>query len=238
MLPGMPHFVDHDTRRLEVLDATWRVIARDGIDSASVRAIAREVGWSTGVLAHYFVNKDEILQAALQLAHRRVYERASRHAAESSGAGALFAALTESMPLDANRVLEAHVEVAFWGRALSSKRLNELQHDEFDIWDRFVRELVVATGKQNELASSVDIDALVAALLAVVDGAQLEAVLYPQRVSPQRQLAALETVIRTGLTPKAAAALRETLQGVAAGLRRRRSVRPPDGQVTRRSATS
>jgi AcrR family transcriptional regulator len=46
----MPKIVDWDARRDEILSATWRVIVRDGIAGATVRAIAREAGCSPGIL--------------------------------------------------------------------------------------------------------------------------------------------------------------------------------------------
>ncbi len=36
----MPKEVDHDARREELLEAVWQVIARDGIDRATIRVIA------------------------------------------------------------------------------------------------------------------------------------------------------------------------------------------------------
>ena len=45
----VPKIVDWDARRDEILDATWRVIARDGLVNTTVRAIAREAGCSQGV---------------------------------------------------------------------------------------------------------------------------------------------------------------------------------------------
>ena len=36
----MPKIVDHAERRREVLDATWRVIGREGLEAATVRRIA------------------------------------------------------------------------------------------------------------------------------------------------------------------------------------------------------
>jgi AcrR family transcriptional regulator len=207
MLRVMAKVVDHDKRRMEVLDATWRVIARDGIDGASVRAIAHEVGWSTGVLAHYFVNKDEILQGALQLAHSRTMARAVERAATADGACAVFLALTESLPLDAERMVEIQVEIAFWSRALANKKLSDLQHREFDAWDAFVVGLVRGAADRKELKSSVAVDDLAAALLAAIDGIALEAALYPARVGPRRQLDALLTTLRPALVTRASAAV-------------------------------
>ncbi|MBW0103982.1 TetR/AcrR family transcriptional regulator, partial [Pseudonocardia sp. KRD291] len=61
----MPKIVDHDQRREEILDAAIRVIGTVGIDHATTRAIARESGYSTGVLSHYFEDKDELLRSVL-----------------------------------------------------------------------------------------------------------------------------------------------------------------------------
>jgi AcrR family transcriptional regulator len=215
----MAKVVDHDARRLEVINATWRVIARDGIDGASVRAIAHEVGWSTGVLAHYFVNKDAILQAALQLAHTRVMERAHRRAAAAGdGASALFWALSESVPLDPERRLESQVEVAFWGRAVANRKLNDLQHREFDLWDAFIHRLVHATAEHGELAPGADAEDLAAALIAAIDGLAVEAALYPERLGPQRQVGALLATLRPALTPEASATVAAAAYDLLSGL--------------------
>ena len=72
----MPKIVDWDARRDEILSATWRVIARDGISGATIRAIAREANCSRGILAHYFDDKADILGSALVMSHRRVVARA------------------------------------------------------------------------------------------------------------------------------------------------------------------
>jgi AcrR family transcriptional regulator len=54
------------TRRDEVVDAAVRVIARDGLSAASLRSIAREIGYTTGVVMHYFKDKQELLVAAAE----------------------------------------------------------------------------------------------------------------------------------------------------------------------------
>ncbi|MCH9685970.1 MAG: TetR family transcriptional regulator [Deltaproteobacteria bacterium] len=52
-------------RRLQIVDATLRVMARTGFDGASVQAIAKEAGLSAGLLHHHFDNKSQILHALL-----------------------------------------------------------------------------------------------------------------------------------------------------------------------------
>jgi TetR/AcrR family transcriptional regulator, transcriptional repressor of bet genes len=54
------------TRQGEIVEATVRVIARDGLSGASLRTIAREIGYTTGVVMHYFRDKEELLVAAAE----------------------------------------------------------------------------------------------------------------------------------------------------------------------------
>ena len=85
----MPKAVDHEARRAELLAATWRVIARDGIEGATVRRISREAGYSTGVLTHYFQNKEDVLRTALQASFTQTRTRMAADTASSSGVASL-----------------------------------------------------------------------------------------------------------------------------------------------------
>jgi AcrR family transcriptional regulator len=116
----MPKIVDWDARRDEILSATWRVIARDGIARPTIRAIAREAGCSRGILAHYFDDKADILGSALVMSHRRVVARMEARAAGLTGLAALRVIMLEALPLDGERDLEAQIEISFWGRALGN----------------------------------------------------------------------------------------------------------------------
>ena len=121
----MPKIVDWDDRRDEILSATWRVIARDGIAKATIRAIAREAHCSPGILAHYFDDKADILGSALVLSHRRVAARMEARAAGRTGLDALRVVMLEALPLDDERDLEAQIEISFWGRALGNPELRD-----------------------------------------------------------------------------------------------------------------
>ncbi len=105
----MPKIVDWDARRDEILSATWRVIARDGITGATIRAIAREANCSRGILAHYFDDKADILGSALVMSHRRVVARMNARADGLTGLAALRVVMLEALPLDGQRDLEAQI---------------------------------------------------------------------------------------------------------------------------------
>ena len=52
-------------RRAEIVEATQRILNREGVQGASLRAIARELGLTTGSVTHHFRDKEELLCAAV-----------------------------------------------------------------------------------------------------------------------------------------------------------------------------
>jgi AcrR family transcriptional regulator len=179
----MPKIVDHDERRREVLSAARRVIVRDGIDAATTRAIAKEAGYSNGVLAHYFADKDEILLSALRQSHQRIRERLTRKVESATGLAALRELLLDNLPLDAERTQETRLEVSFWSRSLASERLAEVQRAEADEFRGAVRRLLGEARAAGELTTDENLDDITERLLALVDGLSLHLLLYPGRLA-------------------------------------------------------
>ncbi|MCK2212546.1 TetR family transcriptional regulator [Actinomadura sp. ATCC 31491] len=183
----MPKIVDHDERRREVLSAARRVIVRDGIDAATTRAIAKEAGYSNGVLAHYFADKDEILLSALRQSHQRIRERLTGKVAGVTGLAALRELLLDNLPLDAERTQESRLEVSFWSRSLASERLAEVQRTEAGELRAAVRELLRQARDAGELRAGDhpddSLDDLAEHLLALMDGLSLHLLLYPGRLT-------------------------------------------------------
>nr|WP_055509792.1 TetR/AcrR family transcriptional regulator [Nonomuraea pusilla] len=180
----MPKIVDHEERRREVMSAARRVIVRDGIDAATTRAIAKEAGYSNGVLAHYFADKDEILLSALRESHERIRARLTGKVEGVSGLAALRELLLDNLPLDAERTQETRLEVSFWSRSLASERLAEVQRAEAADLRAAVRHLLGQARAAGELGTCDDsLDDLAEHLLALVDGLSLHLLLYPDRLT-------------------------------------------------------
>ena len=179
----MPKIVDHDARRRELLDAVVRVIAEQGIEGATTRALARETGWSTGALAHYFSGTADILASALAFSHDRIKARWADDLAGLHGLPALRRLLLDNLPLDEQRQVETRLEMVFWSQALSDPRLREIQRTEArDLRDRVAR-LLEEAGAGPEPAEH---------LLALVDGLSAHAILYPDRVTAEDLTAAVD----------------------------------------------
>ena len=63
------------SRREEVLEHARRVIMRDGLEATSLRRIAREGSFTTGVLTHYFADKSELISACFEWTMRTWLDR-------------------------------------------------------------------------------------------------------------------------------------------------------------------
>jgi len=121
----MPKIVDHARRRDEIALVACRVVAEHGFDRTSMVRIAREAGYTTGMLAHYFDSKQEIIIAALRLILRRIDERLARPA-EKRARPELLDLLLEALPLDAHRHIECAFWITFWGQVTADKRLKRI----------------------------------------------------------------------------------------------------------------
>ena len=128
----MPKLVDHARRRDEIALVACQVVARGGFSQATVAHIARAAGYTTGMVAHYFASKQEIILAALRLILRRMDQRLRRPpGAVPTG---LLAVLSEALPIDEPRRAECAFWTAFWGQLPADQkliRLNAWVHREY-----------------------------------------------------------------------------------------------------------
>ncbi|WP_433378802.1 TetR/AcrR family transcriptional regulator [Streptosporangium sp. CA-115845] len=191
----MPKIVDHEERREEVIEAARRIILREGIEAATTRAIAKEAGYSNGVLTHYFADKDDIMLSALRSSHRRIVERLRGKLAGLTGLAALRELLLDNLPLDEERTRESGLEVGFWSRSMTSPAMLEAQRTEAEELRYLVRSLLGAAVAGGEISTTEDLDDVTERLLALVDGLSVHRLLYPGRLGTAR----LERVLNAEL---------------------------------------
>jgi TetR/AcrR family transcriptional repressor of bet genes len=120
----MPKIVDHAQRRDEIAHVACQVVANYGFEQATVARIARGAGYTTGMVAHYFESKQDIILAALRLMLLRVEGRLTRE--RQSGEANLLDVLSETLAVDAQRFTECAFWMAFWGQVSADKKLKRL----------------------------------------------------------------------------------------------------------------
>jgi AcrR family transcriptional regulator len=188
----LPKIVDHEERREEVIAAVWRVIARDGLESSTIRAMAKETGASAGILAHYFKDKDDILTYALKLSHRRIRERQNKKLDSLTGLEALRALVLDNLPLDEERELETRLEISYWARSLTRAEVTKVQRAEAAILHKRMIDLVLEAQSVGEIEKNQSPEMIVERLHALIDGLSVHALIHRKRVSNETQTAIID----------------------------------------------
>ena len=206
----MPKIVDHAARRDEIAQIACRVVAEHGFGRATVVRIAREAGYTTGMVAHYFDSKQEIILAALRLILRRIDDRLARPAASNVQ---LLEVLAEALPLDVARATECAFWTAFWGQVSADRRLRRINawvHREY--MRLFARCLAEHWPEWDGWPAAVR-DQVLRSVMTFINGLTASAVISPPEWPAERLLAqlGLQLELWRGWAARAAADAAPTL---------------------------
>ena len=202
----MPKIVDHDRRRAEIARVTMRVIQKVGLEKTTIRTIAREGGFTTGVLSHYFRDKDDIISFAFQwVADRDFAEIESAAAGLSPGLPRLRVSL-DRMLLDPEAPEGAAVSLSFWSAAVGNPRLVVGYQENYSRWRSYVKRYLREALREGQVPGSVVIDDAVDLLVSAVDGLCVAMILDPSRFPKRRRRALIERLL-VGVTESASTAV-------------------------------
>jgi AcrR family transcriptional regulator len=168
----MPKVVDHELRQRELAQAALRVIGRAGLEATTTRAVAEESGWSTGVLKHYFDDKDHLLREALRELERMNLERFEQAGRASSGRAAVGAALAGILRGGPD---ESRVWIAFMSRASVDRATAAAMRRAIQVWVGRWAELVVRGQSDGSIRRDLDPDQVAGELHALINGLRLQA---------------------------------------------------------------
>ncbi|MEM9484091.1 MAG: TetR/AcrR family transcriptional regulator [Cyanobacteria bacterium P01_F01_bin.116] len=182
-------------RRLEVSEAAWRVIVREGLDRTSMRAIAQEMSCTTGVVTHYFRNKQELILFALHQVTERLQVLMERAVAECSGCDRLVAMLSSFLPIDQERQEILRVWMAFLGYAVGRADLMaHHQQSAGGLRQMIIQELTMLQN-QGDIRSAVDPEQEANVLLALVNGVSLDTLIQAKSLSHEQQKSVLRRYV-------------------------------------------
>lgn len=92
-----------DQRKLELIQATLRLISKEGIRAATVRAIAQEANVTQGLIRHHFSTKEELINAAydysMQQLNKAIFEAVDLETTSARGRLAKFVISSLSPPV-------------------------------------------------------------------------------------------------------------------------------------------
>ena len=186
-------------RRLEILDAAIEIFGNRGFAGGSLQEIADRVGMTHAGVLHHFGSKDQLLIEVLE--HRDRTDVAHLEGRHIPGEMALFRHLVKTAFLNADRegivqaytVLSAEsVTDSHPGRPYFEERYATLRGEIADAFR--------AVCAQRGIDAPGEIAAASAAILAVMDGLQVQWLLAPAELDLGRASAfAIEAIVRAVL---------------------------------------
>lgn len=184
--------MDAETRRADIVDAVFRIIAVDGLERASLREVADEAGLAVGSVRHYFDGSEELLRYAFASVVDRITARltAALPAVVSGEPGtdqhreAVLTLLGEFLPLDEERAVDACVWMAFKNaariRPFLAAEADRSHREVAAVVGHVITALVTDDGDgQHSLAVEAE------RLLATLDGLCMHALLQPAWMTAQ-----------------------------------------------------
>lgn len=192
----------HEARRSAVAEAAARVIARDGLERSTLRAIARELNLTTSVITHYFRDKEELMIFVSAFITERAKARYERFTAGKTGLKRFERAVLAALPTDDESFLEWQVFTAFVGSSIGSERLL-IEHRK-----RVAQSLeyIINDLKRLQLAGlirkRIKLEPHAVCVLSLLDGFGINTVLNPEQFGSKlyrRAVSALIAEILHGL---------------------------------------
>lgn len=195
----MPKIVDHQQRRQEIAAAVHRILLREGLEGATVRAVVTESGMSSGAIRHYFPNHQELLRfAASQIEERASARAVAAYAAPGRGSRArVLDVLEQFLPLDPEREMELAVSTAL---ARMGSELPQIQA----YWEGIRRacrgSVVVLAGTDGEVNIERPLrparwERLAERLHLILDGLSAQTLFYSGRTDPTAIRASLARAV-------------------------------------------
>ncbi len=189
---------DHEARRRDVSEAVWRVLTAHGFGGLTMRAVAAELGATTGLLTHYFSGKQELLAHALDLLDERTSTRARR--TTGPGLAAVRARLLDILPLTADATTGNRIWVSSWDTALADPALSAAYAEKYAESRDRLRDLVVEAQRLGELRPG-DPERIAAGALAFTLGLVVQALFDPAAFPPDRQAELLDDHLAALVNP-------------------------------------
>lgn len=189
----MPKIIDHDQRRRDIVDVTWDLIVRGGIEAATMREIAAAAGFANGALKLYFPSKEDIIAAT--------YERAldmMRQYVDLDGLRGL-AALRElcvcSMPIDRERITAGRVLLIFWQMSLANRRMHDQYLEHIREWRGLLHRFLAEGREDGDIVTATPDEQLVDEIVLLNAGANVMSLVAGEFSTVELQHRHLESLL-------------------------------------------
>jgi AcrR family transcriptional regulator len=183
----MARRADHGERREVFAAAALRVIMRAGVGGLTVREVAKEAGFTTGALTHYFQSKDQVLIEASEYSAKLVRARMERSALDPSAIEALRKVIADALPTTKSIRDTWRIWVGFWERSSHNAEVAKVMRLRYTEWRGRLTTLIRRGQEQGEFPATFDAELAAEELVALIDGIGVQVLLGASRIPAARQ---------------------------------------------------
>ena len=218
-----------EMRRRELVEVTIDSLAEVGFVGTTLAQIAARAGVSPGLVAHYFDDKDGLLDAAFRSLARRVGRQVrARLRLVATPRGRIQAVIDANLAPEEFDQRTGSAWLAFWGQVLHVERLRRIQ----SVYQR--RTLSTLRNSLLKLVAPDEAHSLAAMIAAMIDGVWLRAALSGWREADSESARAMLTAFVDGRLAQSGRAVTATvdapLSSPAPG-QRFASINPATGEI-------
>ncbi len=182
-----------EARRIQLVEVTIDSLAEVGYVGTTLAEIARRAGVSAGLVAHYFGDKDGLLEAAFRTLARSLAVRVrARLALAHTSRGRVQAVIDTNLAPEEFDKRSGTAWLAFWGQVLHVKGLKRVQ----TAYQR--RMLSNLRGDLRHMIPGEEARSLAAMIAAMIDGVWLRAALSEWQEADSESARALLTAFVEG----------------------------------------
>ncbi|MFM0184987.1 transcriptional regulator BetI [Paraburkholderia nemoris] len=126
----MPKLGMREIRRAQLIDATLLTIDQTGLAGATLASVAQRASISTGIVSHYFGDKDGLLEATMRHVLRDLWQATSRRrrAAKADPRSKLRAVVAANFDAEQTSGPVMKTWLAFWSESMHKPQLRRLQY--------------------------------------------------------------------------------------------------------------
>lgn len=174
-------------RREAIVDATARVMVRQGIAATTARDVGAEMGTSSGLIHHYFASMDQLLADAFERVASADFARtvaASRSGSDALARLARF--ITSYNGVDEQWAMQLWLDA--WAEAARRPALQQTSRRLNEEWQALIAGLL-RDGVSEGSWTCDDPDAVAWRLVSLLDGLALQTVAHADLISREQAVA-------------------------------------------------
>lgn len=188
----MPIVVDHDERRQYIASVIERLIAKQGMDAVTIRNVAREAGFRSTLISHYFRDKREMLIFTLESIRDRAAARVDQEFLEQHD---LRMCIDTLLPTTDERLSDWQTWFGFWEKATFDEEFIGVRLAIVEATHETIKRLLERAKHRGDLPRQLNCEFHARRLQIVMNGLAAHVVMKPSAWPAENQRALVDVEI-------------------------------------------